>query len=337
MKFPDRYSILDNNTFKKDDYSIVPIRFEDRFNIMKWRNEQIFHLRQTKPLTEEDQEYYFTAVVSDLFQQDQPDQLLFSYLENNVCIGYGGLVHINWMDRNAEISFIMDTAKENTEFHLHWKLFLGLIEKVAFDELNLHKLYTYAFDLRPNLYQALELAGYNREAILSEHCYFDNGFKDVVIHSKIKRRIAIRKASEDDLMLFYKWANEETTRSMSFNEAPITLDEHTKWFKAQLRSREDLLLVLEVDNIPAGNVRFNREGVIGVSLDKAFRGKNFGVILIEEGIKFMRSNTGLKEITAFIKKENIPSVRVFEKAGFKFDGDAVIKKHECFRYLYKLN
>ncbi|MCB0745756.1 MAG: GNAT family N-acetyltransferase, partial [Ignavibacteriae bacterium] len=205
-----------------------------------------------------------------------------------------------------------------------------MIEKVAFDELNLHKLYTYAFDLRPNLYQALELAGYNREAILSEHCYFDNGFKDVVIHSKIKRRIAIRKASEDDLMLFYKWANEETTRSMSFNEAPITLDEHTKWFKAQLRSREDLLLVLEVDNIPAGNVRFNREGVIGVSLDKAFRGKNFGVILIEEGIKFMRSNTGLKEITAFIKKENIPSVRVFEKAGFKFDGDAVIKKHECF-------
>ncbi|MCB0745702.1 MAG: GNAT family N-acetyltransferase, partial [Ignavibacteriae bacterium] len=250
---------------------------------------------------------------------------------------YGGLVHINLVDRNTEISFIMDTAKENDEFHFHWNLFLELIEKVAFDELNLHKLYTFAFDLRPHLYQALESAGYNREAILSEHCFFDDKFKDVVIHSKIKRRMTIRTAIEDDLVLFYKWANEETTRSMSFNEAPITLDEHTKWFKEQLRSREDILLVFEVDNIPAGNVRFNREGVIGISLDKAFRSKNLGVILIKEGIKFIQSNTELKEITAFIKKENIPSIRVFEKTGFIFAADAVIKKKECFRYIYKLN
>ncbi|MCB0744716.1 MAG: GNAT family N-acetyltransferase, partial [Ignavibacteriae bacterium] len=147
--------------------------------------------------------------------------------------------------------------------------------------------------------------------------------------------IKLRKASEKDINTFYNWANDEINLKMSFKSDHISFDKHTKWFKEQLRSREDLLLVLEIDNIPAGNVRFNREGVIGISLDKAFRGKDLGVILIKEGIKFIQSNTKLKEITAFIKKENIPSIRVFEKAGFIFDGDAVINKKECFRYIYK--
>ena len=77
---------------------------------MRWRNEQMYHLRQSKPLTEADQDRYFDEVVSQLFDQEQPEQILFSFLEGEKCIGYGGLVHINWGDRNAEVSFIMDTS-----------------------------------------------------------------------------------------------------------------------------------------------------------------------------------------------------------------------------------
>jgi hypothetical protein len=50
---------------------------EDRFDIMKWRNEQIYHLRQDKPLTAEDQEYYFSNVIASLFEQAKPNQILF--------------------------------------------------------------------------------------------------------------------------------------------------------------------------------------------------------------------------------------------------------------------
>ena len=149
--------------------------------------------------------------------------------------------------------------------------------------------------------------------------------------------IRLRQATIEDVIIFYKWVNDEINLRMSFSSDKISFEVHKEWFKEQLRSREDFLLVLEIDNIPVGNVRFNKEGVIGISLDKAFRGKDLGVILIKEGIKFIQSNTKLKEITAFIKKENIPSIRVFEKAGFIFDGDAVINKKECFRYIYKLN
>ncbi|MBQ9400106.1 MAG: GNAT family N-acetyltransferase [Bacteroidales bacterium] len=165
------------------DFSIVPLRYEDRFSIMKWRNAQIYHLRQTRPLTEEDQQRYFDEVVAGLFDEPRPGQILFSYLEKGVCIGYGGLVHINWTDRNAEISFIMDTALEADHFAEHWSNWLTMLRQVAFDDLGLHKIYTYAFDLRPHLYPVLEANGFRREATLPEHCFHEGRYKDVVIHS----------------------------------------------------------------------------------------------------------------------------------------------------------
>lgn len=178
-----RYVCLHQQEYHLGDYSIVPLRFEDRFSIMKWRNEQIYHLRQAKPLTEDDQQRYFDHVVSRLYDSPNPDQILFSYLEKGVCIGYGGLVHINWTDRNAEISFIMDTSLEAEHFSEHWSNYLRMIEQVAFEDLRLHKMYTYAFDLRPQLYPIFESAGFVREATLKDHCRYNGVYKDVVIHA----------------------------------------------------------------------------------------------------------------------------------------------------------
>jgi len=181
------YKVLKQQIFTNGRQSIVPIRMEDRHKIRKWRNEQIFHLRQNKPLTESEQETYFNTVVKSLFSEEQPKQILFSYIENNECIGYGGLVHINWIDKNAEISFIMNTVLEKDFFFKHWTVFLELIEQVAFKELNFHKLVTYAFDLRPHIYGIIEKAGFIKEATLKEHVYFNGVYKDVIMHGKLNK------------------------------------------------------------------------------------------------------------------------------------------------------
>lgn len=178
------YKCLTRQIFQFNKFKIVPIRCKDRFDIMKWRNEQIYHLRQNELLTEEQQNCYFDNVILKSFEQIQPKQILFSYLEDNTCIGYGGLVHINWTDKNAEISFVMNTDLEKDFFQVHWVTFLSLIEQLAFLDLGLHKIFTYAFDLRPDLYTALEVAGFKKEAVLKEHCLFEEEFKDVVIHTK---------------------------------------------------------------------------------------------------------------------------------------------------------
>lgn len=181
------YNCLTNSIFEQGSFSIVPLRYEDRLDILEWRNEQIYHLRQNKPLSIEDQENYFNTIVEKLFDQDQPNQILFSFLKNDQCIGYGGLVHINWIDRNAEISFIMNTELEKENFQINWVKYLELIEKVAFEDLKFHKIFTYAFDLRPHLYLALQDACFIEETRLKEHCFFDGKYIDVVIHSKINR------------------------------------------------------------------------------------------------------------------------------------------------------
>ena len=178
------YKCLQKQAYEMPGFSIEPIRFEDKYDIMQWRNQQLYHLRQHEPLTKEVQENYFTNVVSKLFSEERPNQILFSYLQNNVCLGYGGLVHINWADKNAEISFVMNTILEEGSFVLHWTNFLGMLEQVAFNELKFHKIFTYAFDLRKQLYEAVESVGYKKEAILKEHRRFEGKFIDVVIHSK---------------------------------------------------------------------------------------------------------------------------------------------------------
>jgi RimJ/RimL family protein N-acetyltransferase len=187
MEFPKKYKILENNLYSKGAFSLVPIRFEDKIKIMQWRNEQIYHLRQEKPLTEDDQNNYFDNIVAKLFNQEQPNQILFSFLENRECIGYGGLVHINWIDKNVEISFVMQTNLEQERFGEIWSNYLFLLEQVAFNDLKFHKIYVYAFDLRPHLYITLENNSFIRAAILKEHCLYENKFIDVIIHSKLNK------------------------------------------------------------------------------------------------------------------------------------------------------
>ena len=119
-------------------------------------------------------ELFFFEIVLKIFSSlviflnpEQYNQILFSYLKNGNCIGYGGLVHIDWIDKNAEISFIMNTNLEEDHFHFHWSTYLKMIEFLAFEELSFHKLYVYAFDLRPHLYKVLLDSNYFRDAILN--------------------------------------------------------------------------------------------------------------------------------------------------------------------------
>lgn len=181
------YKILNNQVFSVDEFSIVPIRESDKFDIMNWRNDQIYHLRQSKPLKKKDQKKYFENVISEIFKDENPDQILFSFLNKDKCVGYGGLVHINWIDKHAEISFIMKTELENLFFKKYWTIFLELIEKVAFYELSFRKIFIYAFDLRQHLYDVVEKSNYKLEARLIDHYLFNDDFIDVVIYSKINK------------------------------------------------------------------------------------------------------------------------------------------------------
>mgnify|MGYP003616178143 CR=1 FL=1 len=337
MEYNSSYKGLKQQTFSKGEYSLVPIRYEDRMDIMRWRNEQVYHLRQNEPLTEERQEWYFKEVVAKLFQKGHPDQILFSYLKGTKCIGYGGLVHINWIDKNAEISFIMDTSLEKEEFEFHWQTYLSLIEQVAFNELALHKIYTYAFDLRPHLYQAIEKVGYNKEAILKEHCFFEGNFKDVIIHSKYNKNISFRKVSMDDMMLVYEWATEKGARENSFFSKEISIEEHKSWFKNKVEDKDSQMLIAMLENKPIALVRYDKienNLTVGINIDKKYRGKSLGVDLLVKSREELEKEFVLP-ILAYIKKENIASIKTFEKAGYIYFTESEVNGQKCLVYKYE--
>lgn len=327
------YKVLNKQIYTSGKYSIVPLRREDRYAIMKWRNEQIYHLRQSKPLTEEDQDWYFDNVVKTLFNQELPEQILFSFLEKDVCIGYGGLVHINWIDKNAEISFVMNTLFENRHFKSHWKVFLKLIQEVAFKNLNLHKIFTFAFDLRPQLYEALENAGFEKEATLKEHCYFNKSYLNVVIHSKIdeKKTLTYRKVEFSDAELLFAWANDSEVRRNSISSGKIKWEEHIKWLKNKINNSESHIFLFFENEKPIGQVRLDFElnsWWIDFTVDRRFRGMGYGSKMLQKIIK----KKEYKELKAYVKNTNIGSLKVFEKLKFVETGYKKTENYELVEF-----
>lgn len=316
-----KYLALSNQSFSRGKCKIVPLRDEDRYEIMKWRNEQIYHLRQHRPLTKEDQDNYFSNVVANLFIQPNPNQILFSFLHEEKCIGYGGLVHINWIDRNAEISFIIDTSLERDFFEVHWKTFLSLIEEVAFIELQFHKIFTFAFDLRPNLYKLLESNGFEKEAVLKEHSYFDGQYINVVIHSKLNLILYLRDATADDLQITHNWANQESTRKYAFNQDYILFQSHQDWFLNKIESGNCIYKILVRGSESIGLIRLDiaeREGLISYLVSPLHVGHGYGIRMLQLMISEIKnSNSDIKRLKGLVKKLNVPSVRIFEKLSFK--------------------
>ncbi|SNS56201.1 Protein N-acetyltransferase, RimJ/RimL family [Ekhidna lutea] len=316
----NEYKVLKEQKFTSGAYSIMPIRMEDRYKIMKWRNEQVYHLRQLIKLTEEAQDHYFENVVSDLFDKKQPNQILFSFLQNGNCIGYGGLVHINWVDMNAEISFLMETRLQKEKFSLHWDTFLELIKKVAYDELRFHKIYTYAFDLRQQLYEVLENAGFIHDATLLDHCFYESSFKNVVIHSNFKKDMQLRRASLSDEEITFKWASDEAIRKYSFKKNKIISSEHSQWFRSKISSERCLYFILWFEGNRIGSIRIdieNNEGLISYLLDSDVHGKGFGTILLNLAERRVKNiNSEIKWLKGYVLDDNVASQKIFKKLGY---------------------
>lgn len=332
---------MPGNLYSINEYDLIPIRYEDRLNIMKWRNEQIYHLRQKELLTQEQQDQYFKEIVAKLFDQEYPEQILFSYLENGICIGYGGLVHIDWYNKNAEISFIIDPNLATEYFNLHWKNYLSLLYKYAFEELNLHKIYTYAFDIRPYLYPALEEGGLLFETRLKEHIIFERNYKDVVTHYKLNpvkidfKNLHLRLANLNDAEIIFNWANESTVREQSFNSQLISWNDHISWYNNKLESEESDIYILHDSDIerPLGQIRLDYSSeeqawYIGYSIDKLYRGLGLGI----EILKLIKKEVPLRTLHAQIKKGNTASIKTFEKADYKksfnMDDDILIYEYK---------
>lgn len=334
-----KYKCLKQNVFHNDVFRIEPLRDEDKYVILDIRNEQLYHLRQVEPLTKEKQESYFSNIVAQLFLEERPTQLLFSFFEGEEFIGYGGLVHINWIDRNAEISFVMKTALEKEYFAHYWSNYLKLIVQLGFEELRFHKIFTYAFDVRPYLYDVLLANNFREEARLKEHCKFEGKYLDVLIHSKINTLITFSKPTSNDTKLYFDWANDPLVRLNSFSTSEISYETHSSWFASKLKDENCFMyLFSDYEANKIGQVRIQKDvdiAIIGVSTDQNHRGKGYAQKMIQQASdKFLQTNNKVT-IFAYIKVENVQSQSAFQKAGFVLKERLIYQGTDSFLYIKK--
>lgn len=168
--WPSSYLHLPPIEIRVDHHLLRPIAWEDRQTIRLWRNDQIHVLRQAQPLTASDQDRYFSEVVRPQMALPQPPQILWGLLEDDRLIGYGGLVHIQWADARGEVSFLTDPARLEPEtFASDWQTFLAMLTTIASSRLGFHKLTTETYEIRSDVIDILESAGFKCEGTHPEH------------------------------------------------------------------------------------------------------------------------------------------------------------------------
>jgi UDP-2,4-diacetamido-2,4,6-trideoxy-beta-L-altropyranose hydrolase len=165
---------------------------------------------------------------------------------------------------------------------------------------------------------------------------FDNQIKKRFLQILEFKNISIRRATNKDTKLVFDWSNDPLTRKNSFNSEAIIYENHIKWFSKKIIDKNTLVHIAEYLSLPVGVIKYkNSEGnlLIGITISKEFRGKKLAYFLLLKSIQncFSEFNS---PITAYIKKENIPSIKIFEKIGFVLQNETKINDIESL--IYKL-
>ena len=135
--------------------------------------------------------------------------------------------------------------------------------------------------------------------------------------------IIFKRVMPEDVDLLFNWINDPEVRAQSLSSHSIQYSEHINWFSKKLSDKNCFLYVAYKNQQPVGMLRFDVSAnncMISYLVDNLQRGKNIGTSIIREGLKhFMNESSFQGVLEAAVKKINIPSIKIFEKAGFEIN------------------
>ena len=150
-------------------------------------------------------------------------------------------------------------------------------------------------------------------------------------------KLNLRQVNEKDVDLLFRWSNDSVVRNQSFNSNLISYEEHVAWFTKKITSENSMMYIFDVDKEPAGLVRFDQlkyDTVIGVLVDVNFRGFGLASQMISMGVEeYFQIRT--INISAYIKSENIASIKAFKKAGFTFSSEENVQGWPSVKYVFQ--
>lgn len=132
----------------------------------------------------------------------------------------------------------------------------------------------------------------------------------------------LRRIKRNDLELLFNWRNHPSIRRTSFDKGELSLADHKEWFGAIFKSTWVLTYIFEIDNNPVGVIRFDMKGretaKINYLIDPSQQGKGYGTRILNLGMeRVLKDNLELKKVYGYVLKENLPSIRIFQKLSFE--------------------
>lgn len=172
--------------------------------------------------------------------------------------------------------------------------------------------------------------------LVNQYKLFDGNSKIRFLGLINRLNISFRKAEENDILQVYNWSNDTLVRQNSYNSDSIKLEAHKAWYLQKVKDKNTLFLIALVNKKPAGIVRYEidkEHAVIGILVSKAFRGQKLATdFLISSAEQYF--NTFNVPVLAYIKKENIASVKAFKKARYTYFKDEIV--NGSISFVYKL-
>jgi spore coat polysaccharide biosynthesis protein SpsF len=131
-------------------------------------------------------------------------------------------------------------------------------------------------------------------------------------------KLKIRKASIKDAVFFYKLRNEIKTKKNSFSQKKIKYSDHLKWYKKKIKDKKaNFLIAFFNEFAKVGAIRYETEKIftyVSISIYSEFRNLGYGTTILKMSEKFLKKRC---IIISKIKKNNLPSIRIFKKNNYK--------------------
>lgn len=142
-----------------------------------------------------------------------------------------------------------------------------------------------------------------------------------------------RFAKSTDVDLLFRWVNEPLVRRFSFNSEPIIYEKHVEWYASKLRDPDAVFFVFSNEmKEDVGLVRIEKvheEVIVGVLVDGIHRGKSYSTQMLITATNYYHGICPGAIINAYIKADNVASIRSFTNAGFASPEIVFYNGYEC--------
>ena len=143
------------------------------------------------------------------------------------------------------------------------------------------------------------------------------------------RSFKLRAPEPDDVNMIYIWENLSDESHSSLRSGPLSrhqIQQFVDNYDGEIYSQGALRYMIDVDGQTVGTIDVfdydhrARHAFIGIYVSAAARRNGVGCKAIAEVERLMARNVGMHSLAALVAEDNLPSRKLFEKAGYKAVG-----------------